>query len=231
MANMGMMIDSIAHQWRQPLMNINAKLMNISRVTEMNEHNKKNKNIEYIDEKVENIFAITEQMAQTIHDFRNLFKSEKEYEEFELTQLINNLVIFMDENLHTTTINIKINSPLYINSYQNELSQVLLTILQNSIEALDEKNIKNKEITIHIYELSSNIYIEIMDNAEGIKQEILEKIFEPYFSTKKNSSGTGLGLYIAKIIMDTSLQGEINVSNTKAGIKFTIIIPKVLKNS
>ncbi len=226
MANMGMMIDSIAHQWRQPLMNINAKLMNISRVTES-----KVNNVKYIDEKVENIFGITEQMAQTIHDFRNLFKSEKEYQAFDVTQLINNLLTFMDENFYTVNIDIKTHNSLYVHSYQNELSQVLLTILQNTIEALEEQNIQHKELTIHTYERSSTVYIEIMDNAGGIKKEILEKIFDPYFSTKKKRSGTGLGLYIAKIIMDTSLQGEINVQNTKNGAKFTITIPKVLKLS
>jgi signal transduction histidine kinase len=226
MANMGMMIDSIAHQWRQPLMSINAKLMNISRITESEVNN-----VKYIDEKVENIFGITEQMAQTIHDFRNLFKSEKEYDKFDVTQLINNLLTFMDENLYTININMKTNTPLYVHSYQNELSQVLLTIFQNSVEALDEKDIKNKEISIHVYELSSNVYIEITDNAKGIKEEILEKIFDPYFSTKKKTTGTGLGLYIAKIIMDTSLEGKINVSNTKKGVKFQLVIPKVLELS
>jgi len=231
MANMGMMIDSIAHQWRQPLMNINAKLMNISRVTELCDKKDTNKDIEYIDGKVENIFTITEQMSQTIHDFRNLFKSEKELEEFELTQLIKNILTFMDEMLVNISIHIEVDKPIYLISYQNELSQVLLTILQNSIEALKEENIEDKEITIHIYELSSNVYIEIIDNAKGIKEEILQKIFEPYFSTKKRSSGTGLGLYIAKIIMDSSLHGEINVLNTKEGVKFTVIAPNLLKVS
>lgn len=226
MANMGMMIDSIAHQWRQPLMNINAKLMNISRIIETKENN-----IDYIDEKVDNIFTITEQMSQTIYDFRNLFKSEKEYQKFELTALINNLLTFMDENLYDISVTLKANTPLYTHSYQNELSQVLLTILQNAIEALEEREIKNKEIKVYIYEHSSNIFIEISDNAKGIEEEILEKVFEPYFSTKKKSTGTGLGLYIAKIIMDTSLHGKINVSNTTEGVKFQIIVPKVLEVS
>ena len=170
-------------------------------------------------------------MTQTIHDFRNLFKSEKEYQKFELTALINNLLTFMDENLYDISVTLKANTPLYIHSYQNELSQVLLTILQNAIEALEEREIKNKEIKVYIYEHSSNIFIEISDNAKGIKEEILEKVFEPYFSTKKKSTGTGLGLYIAKIIMDTSLHGEINVSNTTEGVKFQVIVPKVLEVS
>jgi len=173
MANMGMMIDSIAHQWRQPLMNINAKLMNISRIIETKENN-----IDYIDEKVDNIFTITEQMSQTIYDFRNLFKSEKEYQKFELTALINNLLTFMDENLYDISITLKANTPLSIHSYQNELSQVLLTILQNAIEALEERNIKNKEIKVYIYEHSSNIFIEISDNAKGIEEDMGKLTFQ-----------------------------------------------------
>ena len=229
MANMGIMIDSIAHQWRQPLMNINAKLMNISRVMESSEGN--NKQIEYIDEKVESIFTITEQMSQTIHDFRNLFRSEKELEEFELTQLINNILTFMDETLLNVTVHIEVEQTISLNSYQNELSQVLLTILQNSVEAFEEQEIENKEIKIYLYELASNIYIEVVDNAGGIKEEILQKVFEPYFSTKKRRSGTGLGLYIAKIIMQSSLKGRINATNTNNGVKFTIMTPKILKVS
>ena len=113
MANMGIMIDSVAHQWRQPLMNINAKLMNISRVMESSEEN--NRQIEYIDEKVESIFTITEQMSQTIHDFRNLFRSEKELEEFELTQLINNILTFMDETLLNIAVHIEVEQTISLN--------------------------------------------------------------------------------------------------------------------
>ena len=174
---------------------------------------------------------ITEQMSQTINDFRNLFKSEKEIEKFELIYMINNILTFMDEILINITIHIEINKPIYLKSHQNELSQVILTTLQNSVEAFEDKNIKNKEIKIHLYEVSSNIYIDIIDNAGGIEDKILHKIFEPYFSTKKSRSGTGLGLYIAKIIMNSSLDGEINASNTQDGVKFTVITPSILKIS
>ena len=227
MANMGMMIDSIAHQWRQPLMNINAKLMNISRITEMQEKNKK-ESIDYIEKKVDNIFDITEQMTQTIHDFRNLFKSEKVHEVFDVVKLVEHLLTFMDELLYSTDVSIKNHKEVFIKSYQNELSQVILTILQNAIEVLEKRKIKQKKISIDIYTLSDKIYIEISDNAQGIKEELLEKIFEPYFSTKNTPESTGLGLYIAKIIMDTSLKGEINITNTQDGAKFQLIVPKSL---
>jgi len=221
MANMGMMIDSIAHQWRQPLMHINSILMNISRVTESEP-----KNIEYIDTKIDNIFSVTEQMSQTINDFRNLFKPNKEKEYFELEKLINTILALMKNNLIDIELTVKIDKNLQIYSYQNELSQVFLTILQNSIEALDEQKIKKKNISMVIHEKNTHVHIEISDNAGGISEQNLPHIFEPYFTTKKHNAGTGLGLYIAKIIIERSMQGEINVKNIKNGIKFIIYLPK-----
>jgi len=221
MANMGMMIDSIAHQWRQPLMHINSILMNISRVTESEP-----KNIEYIDSKIDNIFSVTEQMSQTINDFRNLFKPNKEREHFELEKLINTILPLMQKSFRDIQLILEIEKHLEIYSYQNELSQVLLTILQNAIEALEEQNIPNKEISIVIQEENAYINIAISDNAGGISEKNLPHIFEPYFTTKQQRQGTGLGLYIAKIIIERSMGGEIMVENRDDGAKFIIYLPK-----
>jgi len=222
MANMGMMIDSIAHQWRQPLMHINSMLMNISRVTETTPNN-----IEYIDNKIDNIFTVTEHMSQTITDFRNLFKANKEKKRFKLKKLIHTLLPLMQKNLKDIELTVQIEKNLQIYSYQNELSQVFLTILQNSIEALEEQKIQKKNISIIIHEKNRHIQIEISDNAGGISEKNLPHIFEPYFTTKKHRHGTGLGLYIAKIIIERSMKGEINVKNIKNGTKFIIFLPKI----
>jgi len=221
MANMGIMIDSIAHQWRQPLMHINAILMNISRVTESESNN-----VEYIDEKIDNIFTVTQQMSQTINDFRNLFKPNKEKEHFKLQKLINTILPLMQKNLKDIDLTLKIEKNLEIYSYQNELSQVLLTILQNAIEAFEEQNITQKEILIVAQERSEHINITISDNAGGISEKNLPHIFEPYFTTKQERHGTGLGLYIAKIIIERSMRGEIRVETIKNGTKFIINLPK-----
>ncbi len=221
MANMGMMIDSIAHQWRQPLMHINSILMNISRVTETEP-----KNIDYIDNKIDNIFVITEQMSETINDFRNLFKPEKEKSNFKLQTLVSSIMTLMKENLKEIYIKIEIPDNLQIHSYQNELSQVFLTILSNSYEAFEEQKVLKKEITILINEEKKNINIYISDNAGGIKAENLSYIFEAYYSTKKHRLGTGLGLYIAKIIIERSIKGNISVKNIKKGTQFKISLPK-----
>jgi len=219
MANMGMMIDSIAHQWRQPLMHINSILMNISRVTETNPNN-----VEYIDNKIDNIFTVTEHMSQTITDFRNLFKANKEKKRFKLKKLIHTLLPLMQKNLKDIELTVQIEKNLQIYSYQNELSQVFLTILQNSIEALEEQKIQKKNISIIIHEKNRHIQIEISDNAGGISEKNLPHIFEPYFTTKKHRHGTGLGLYIAKIIIERSMKGKISAQNREDGVKFIIII-------
>jgi len=222
MATMGVMIDSIAHQWRQPLTHINSILMNISRVTESDPHN-----IEYIDNKIDNIFRVTEQMSQTINDFRNLFKPNKEKKYFKLYKLINTILPLMDKNLKDIELTLEVDKKLEIYSYQNELSQVFLTILQNSIEALDERDIKDKKISITIRDIDDKqIYISISDNAGGILEENLPHIFEPYFTTKDYRDGTGLGLYIAKIIIERSMGGSIDVKNINSGAKFIIYLPK-----
>jgi len=221
MANMGMMIDSIAHQWRQPLMHINSILMNISRVTETQPNNSN-----YIDNKVDNIFNITEHMSQTIGDFRDLFSPEKEKSKFNVKQLIYNILTLMKNNLKEIKIKIEATNNLEVNSYQNELSQVLIIVLQNALEALKEKEILKKEILIKIYENKERLFIELNDTANGISNEHIQHIFEPYFTTKKSSSGTGLGLHIAKVIMERSLQGDITVSNKKFGASFQITLPK-----
>jgi len=221
MANMGMMIDSIAHQWRQPLMHINAILMNISRVTESNPND-----IEYIDNKVENIFEITAHMAQTINDFRDLFSPEKEKNIFNIKQLIESILTIMKGNLKEIKVELNALEDLELNSYQNELSQVLLVILQNALEAMEQKNISNKKIHINVFEENKKIIIEIEDSAGGILSQHIERIFDPYYTTKKETNGTGLGLYISKIIMVRSLNGKILVSNQASGACFKLLIPK-----
>jgi signal transduction histidine kinase len=220
MANMGIMIDSIAHQWRQPLMHINSILMNISRVTETQPNN-----IEYIDNKVNDIFEITQHMSQTIGDFRELFSPEKEKKVFKIEVIIENILNLLKNNLKEIHVNVHLQNITEIKSYPNELSQVLLIILQNAIEAFKERSVVNKIINLSLYENEKYIYINIDDTAQGISPEALDNIFKPYFSTKKEHSGTGLGLYIAKIIMERSLKGKILATNQENGASFKLILP------
>ncbi len=221
LANMGMMIDSIAHQWRQPLTHINTILMNISRTAELEPQN-----IDYIDEKIDDIFQITQHMSHTIDDFRNLLSPKKESTHFSLNELILSLFTLMKDLLQEVTLNFNLKDEFYIESNKNELSQVLLIVLQNAIEALHENKIENKKIDIKLTMQQHNIIIAIRDNAKGIPKDKIEEIFNPYFTTKTSKSATGLGLYIAKLIMEHNLNGTISFQNTHNGVKFSITLPQ-----
>ena len=131
----------------------------------------------------------------------------------------------MKNSLRAITLKLHIDSDIEIKSYQNELSQVILIILQNAIEAIKESGVTHNVITVTTYEDKNRVSIEIEDSASGINPEYLERIFEPYFSTKKENAGTGLGLYIAKIIMERSLKGRISVSNRENGAVFKLTLP------
>ena len=219
MASMGEMIDAIAHQWRQPLMNINAVMMNIDRGIE------KQQDIAQIKEKVLEIFSLTGHMSHTIEDFRNLLKDEKEKHNFLVEELISSVLTLMKNNLKGVDVQCRIENSTMVKSYKSELAQVLIILLSNASEVLHNKNIEYKKIVLTLKQSYSHVLINIEDNAGGIEEKNLDKIFDPYFSTKKQTGGTGLGLYIAKIIIEHHMQGDIFVSNTKNGALFTMNIP------
>ena len=220
MASMGEMIDSIAHQWRQPLMNINAVLMNLDRGIETN------KDDAYIKEKVLEVFSLTSHMSHTIEDFRNLLKIEKESNEFDIKDALDDVLTLVRNNLKGIEITYNMEEKITIKSYKSELSQVIITLLNNSTEVLKNRNIQNKKIHITLKKIGNKAILNIEDNAGGIKKENISKIFDPYFTTKKQTGGTGLGLYIAKIIIEQSMHGKLLVSNQKSGARFSIVLPQ-----
>ncbi len=219
MASIGEMVDSIAHQWRQPLMNINAVLMNLDRGIETK------KEEAYIKEKILEIFSLTSHMSHTIEDFRNLLKIEKEKKEFPIKETIVDVAALMKSNLKGIEISYDIDDTLSIKSYKSELSQVIITLLNNATEVLHNSDIVNKKIHITLKEKDNSAILQIEDNADGIEDKNLTKIFDPYFTTKKQIGGTGLGLYIAKIIIEQSMNGKLLVSNIKEGARFSIVLP------
>jgi len=219
MANMGEMIDAIAHQWRQPLMNINAVMMNIDRGIEIQ------KDPILLKEKVLEIFSLTSHMSHTIEDFRNLLKVEKEKEYFLLHDAVEMVVSLLKNNLKGIRVICDIEEGVGITSYRSELSQVLITLLSNASEVLQTKNIEDKQITITVTQEENVINITVEDNAGGIAVNPMEQIFDPYFTTKEQTGGTGLGLHIAKLIVEHNMHGTIVVNNTTKGACFTIHIP------
>ncbi|MCK9490836.1 MAG: transporter substrate-binding domain-containing protein [Sulfurimonas sp.] len=224
LAQMGEMIENIAHQWRQPLAQINSYVLLIDLA--LGEHKQKDASLE---DKLLEIESLTAYMSKTIDDFKNFFHPNKNKSTFEIKEAIEKSYDIVKGLIKINHIKIKIDleEGLESHSYLEELQQVILTILNNSIDALISMKIKFPEIVIKAYEKDDEIFIVIGDNARGIEEEIIEKIFEPYFTTKHKSQGTGLGLYMAKMIIENGFFGQLLVENNLNGACFTIQIPSV----
>ncbi len=219
LATMGEMIGNIAHQWRQPLTQISSILMNIE-FTFNNKALTSKLLMNKIDEADEQISF----MSNTIDDFRNFFssgKSKKEYRvslPIEKTQRL--LKGVLEKNHIILKIDIRDDFTLY--GYPNEIAQALLNIISNAKDILIEREINNPKINITAYSTKDKNIITIEDNAGGIKTTPIDKIFEPYFSTKHASVGTGIGLYMTKMIIEKNNNAIICVDNTHLGAIFTI---------
>ena len=215
---LGETISLIAHQWRQPISELSAIMLNIKL------HHKLNKlDINMMDKKSNEVETLLEYMSKTIDDFRTFFKPNKIKQQFNLNDSIQRVLHITKPMLDESTIKTiqSIDKELYINSYQNEFEQVILNLITNSKDAIISDEIESPNITINIYK-NDKIYIEISDNANGIKQEIQNKIFEPYFTTKNEANGTGLGLYMSKIIIEKNMDGNIKVESSDKGSCFII---------
>ena len=223
-AAMGEMISMIAHQWRQPIATIAMWANNISVDIDMNDINEKNFSMY-----AKNINEQTKHLSQTIDDFRNFFRPDKSKEKVMVKDVMEDCLGVIGKSIQNNNIEIEKNysSELFIEIHSRELMQVFLNIIKNAKEALEGKDIKEPKITINIYEDEYNVITEIKDNALGIKEDILSKIFNPYFTTKGVHSGTGIGLYMSKTIVDQHLGGSISAENITNGVCFKVSIPKV----
>ena len=169
-------------------------------------------------------------MSITIEDFTNFFNPLKQKKNFEIKNAIIKSLTILKKTIEQENIKIKVDVPIKykVLGMSNELSQVIINLIQNAKDAFIQNNIQNKEIFITLKEeqISNKKYalLEIKDNAGGIKDENIDKIFEPYFTTKHKSQGTGLGLFMSKMIVEKSLEGEINHKNCDDGSVFTITI-------
>ena len=217
MAAMGDMISMIAHQWRQPLNQISYVLMNIEAAYEHKELTPK-----YMDEKVREGTKILEYMSHTIDDFKNFFKPDKERTEERISEIVDHTIGLIKKSLESQkiTLEVRVKSDASLLVYRNELMQVLLNILTNAKDALAERRPKDPKIEILINANDQSVNIEICDNGGGIDEAVMAKIFEPYFSTKGAKSGSGLGLYMSRTIVEEHLNGEISASNTAEGACF-----------
>lgn len=222
LAEMGDMISMIAHQWRQPLNALRIQIQNIELFHKMN-----NLNNNLINGQINNSNYIINQMSQTIDDFRNFFEPNREKKEFSLTTAIQQAMGLIDATFrhHEINIQVSIKKDILIYGFGNEFSQVILNIINNAKDKLIEEKIENPQISVTLTYSKDNVIIEIEDNASGIDDSIGDKIFEPYFSTKSDKNGTGLGLYMSKMIIEQNMHGTLNYKNKNKGVSFIIKIP------
>ena len=224
LAEMGSMMNMIAHQWRQPLNNISLIVNTI-----IIKHKKENLSTETLNNLKINFKQQIDYLSNTIDDFQNFFKPKKDKEFFVLKEVIlstyNLIKPIFESNRIKFNFYSNISDVTYY-GYKNELYQVILTIFNNSIDAFKENDYLNKTVDVTLEENEKNLIIKVKDNAGGIKDELLEKIFDLYFSTKTKKNGTGLGLYISKTIINRHFKGEIKASNIDNGLEIIITFPK-----
>lgn len=227
MASLGEMIENIAHQWRQPLSSISTMASGMLFA-------KKYDNLE--DESFiyycNNIVETTKFLSETIDTFRDFIKEKKELKKVVLQERITktlNIENATFNHYHITLIdNINYEQPIYVNLIVGELTQVLINILNNAKDVLIKNQVVNPWIKIDLVQNEKKVIITIEDNAGGIHDDILPHIFEPYFTTKHQSQGTGLGLYMSYKIVTENLRGSLYAKNSEFGAKFFIVLDSEL---
>ena len=221
LAQMGEMISMIAHQWRQPLSAISATSTNLGVKIMLNKYEK-----ELFKEKLSNISEFAQHLSKTIDDFRYFYKPNKEKISIEVEDVFNDALNIIGVSLKNKNIEIKkeFSCCTTITTYPNELKQVALNLIKNAEDALIEKKIQNPIIVLETAKDEEYVYLKVSDNAGGVPVEIIEDIFEAYFTTKGKQDGTGLGLHMSKIIIEDHCDGLLEVKNSNIGAIFIIRI-------
>ena len=223
LAAMGEMIGNIAHQWRQPLNALGLVLQNLKFSYDIGELNEN-----MMSKSINKATMLTNSMSKTIDDFRNFFKPNKAKEEFSINENVFKAIELVESTFEHHHIKLEkhfsLEEPKFY-GFPNEFSQVILNILTNAKDAIFENKIENPLVIVQTKIEDSNILISIKDNGKGISEEIINKIFEPCFTTKDESKGTGIGLYMSKLIIENNMGGKIEVKNDDEGAIFTIKLP------
>ncbi len=221
LTQMGEMLSMIAHQWRQPLNIISVKSANLIIKAHLNKVTP-----ELVISEAEGIDEHSQKLSITIDDFRNFFNFNKEAEVINFCTLVDTVLSIIEASTISKNINIirEFNCKEKFNTYPNEVKHVILNLIQNAEDILLEKHIKNPFIKISTYKKDDNYICEINDNGGGIPFDSLNNIFDPYFSTKKQKDGTGLGLYMSKTIIEEHCGGKLTAENNKDGAVFKIIL-------
>ncbi len=223
LAQMGEMISMIAHQWRQPL----SAISGASTAIQLKAKRDKLTNEVALDLS-KKISDYSQHLSSTIDDFRNFFKSNKKKQKTSYKEIIDGVLNIVSESMSNKNINIVKNLEAKdgFESYPNELKQVVLNLIKNAEDVLVSKDKGDKNIYLKSYREDNCCVLEVSDNAGGIPEDIIDKVFDPYFSTKTKKDGTGLGLYMSKTIIEDHCGGKLEVSNNSDGAVFTITLYK-----
>jgi len=221
MAAMGEMINNIAHQWRQPLNSLGLLIQSFPLMQESG-----GLTSEYLATSSKNAMEIINHMSRTIDDFRNYFRPDKEMVAFPVCNVVEKTVSLIEASFKERQIHTKIvaESCPIITGYQNEYAQVLLNILQNARDELVKRKVGDPKVTISVRMDNDRSLVTIIDNAGGIPEEIIDKIFDPYFTTKGPDGGTGVGLFMSKAIIEKNMGGQLTARNTGDGAEFAIVV-------
>ncbi len=240
LAAMGEMISAIAHQWRQPLNTLGLIIQDFKDAYEYGELDK-----EYLSLNVKKGMEIIKSMSRTIDDFRNFFRPDKEKTEFDVKETISNVLRMLSAQLKAHSILFKVTCHAHnkvfekaediiscgehkIVGYKNEFEHVIMNLINNAKDAFETESeargetMRQQLIDIDIDKEGDKVIVLVKDNAGGIPEGIIDRIFEPYFTTKEQGKGTGIGLYMSKVIIEQNMGGRLTVRNINSGAEFRI---------
>lgn len=221
-AKIGEMVGNVAHQWKQPLNNINLVLANI-----MDAYRYGDIDEESLKKSIDKANSITGNMSKTINDFSGFLKPPKEKELFDVHHSISIALSLMEESLHKENIKVRYqgedSSMAY--GYANEFSHVLFNVIGNARDAIISENPPERQVDIRIYKEEGQLMVHIINHCCHLDESVISRAFEPYFTTKEESGGTGIGLYISKVIMEQRMDGKIGLKNTEEGVCCILSLP------
>jgi PAS domain S-box-containing protein len=219
LAAMGEMIANIAHQWRQPLNTLGLIIQELPVYYRRNLFDQ-----QYLNASVARAMQVINYMSKTIDGFRNFFGPDKEKESFKAAEVLARTVAIVEAAFNELNLRIEVSADpdVVIYGYPNEFSQVILNILVNAKDAILERRVADARVAIRLFRENGKAVVTIADNAGGIREEIMDKIFDPYFTTKGPDKGTGIGLFMSKTIIEKNMNGSLSARNTGEGAEFRI---------
>lgn len=219
LAAMGEMINNIAHQWRQPLNNIGLIVQNLQLSFEMGDLASVD-----VNKQAANAMEIILHMSRTIDDFRKFFNQDKEKQRFCVQGAVDRVLEFIGPSLRSNCVQVEVKGDPNVCAvgFENEYAQVLLNILANARDAFVERKIAEPKIIIKVSQPKGKSIVTVRDNGGGIAEDILPKIFDPYFTTKKQANSSGIGLYMSKTIIEKKMGGKLSIRNVQEGAEMRI---------